>query len=222
MKPILYLDVDGTLFATYDGSVQLRPYVSSFLRWCVERFEVRWLTCWPKHRLDGLFRHLMAGELFKQTHYQQWGHFSDHHLPNPGKTDGIATQDLARPFFWVEDRISPEEFKWLLDRGWGDRYYDISAEGASALVDARMWLERQYGLLTDREESSGAVDAVRNDSSASASIHFNDGEHRDEPVASMHFNDGKHRDVPMHCHCHVYDDDTKFAIDPCDGTFLSK
>ncbi len=136
MKPILYLDVDGVLFAYYDGYSQLRPGVVSFLRWCLGvGLEVHWLTCWPRERLAGLFQHLHAAFVFEQTLYQKWGDGE-----NQWKTSGL---DLSREFFWIEDGISPEEYAWLEHNGCADCYYDIRAYGEKALIGARIWLKKQ-------------------------------------------------------------------------------
>ncbi len=145
MKPILYLDVDGVLFAYYDGCNQLRPGVVSFVLWCLGAgLEVHWLTCWPRGRLRQLFRHLQAQAVFNQTHYAEW---ADAQHPSD-KTGGI---DWGRDFFWIEDGISPEEYATLERNGCAACYYDIRAYGEKALIGARIWLRKQLAAQKETQ-----------------------------------------------------------------------
>jgi hypothetical protein len=54
MKPLLFHDIDGVLYGTYDGVFQLRPGVKPCLEWVSARFEIVWLTTWDEEKIKTL------------------------------------------------------------------------------------------------------------------------------------------------------------------------
>lgn len=115
VKGDIYVDVDGVLFAYYDGNLQLRPYVHSFLRWCCETFEnCYWHTCWGG-RFGDVLKFIYGGDIARKFKDSNWDH-------SKGKMTGI---DPSRPFIWVEDGILDEEMGWLQAHGFEDRYIQV-------------------------------------------------------------------------------------------------
>lgn len=142
-KPILYIDVDGVLFGLYGDpeSFQLRPGVTSFLRWATERFECRWLTAWPQDRMEELMRRIYASQYLTIV-YADW-------RPN-SKTDGIDFS--AAEWFWIEDGINESEEATLQARGCYDRFIYVDARGADELERVRQVLAAKLASL----ETKGA------------------------------------------------------------------
>lgn len=126
-KPRLYIDVDGVLFGFYGEpeEFQLRPGVSSFLRWANENFECRWLTSWFDK----------ANALVRDTYFNlqfpvaRWG---------SNKTEGI---DFATDWYWIDDDNLGDEQRILDARECRDRFILVDAHGADALAVVRRQLE---------------------------------------------------------------------------------
>jgi hypothetical protein len=92
----LYIDVDGVLFMFKKASAErsdtfmnLRPFTTSFLWWCHQRFDCRWLTAWKSNALS------LAGNIYANFACSwpviPWG---------DNKTEGI---DFSEDFIWIDD-----------------------------------------------------------------------------------------------------------------------
>lgn len=128
MRPVLYLDLDDTLIAWPDGrggSPRGARGGGDFVRWALERFEVRWLTTWcPDGRMEaglqGDLARMLAvpAELLADIRGLDWS-------ASRRKLDGIAWMEhvvLRRPFVWLEDEY-----------GFGDRERRfLQAQGLAA------------------------------------------------------------------------------------------
>ena len=99
VKPILFHDIDGVLFGEYAGDFQLRPGVTSWLRWVCEHFDLVWLTSWEIDRVHGLLRSLYLDDVIKSSTHGNWRNYANKEtwlreaLP---KLNG-------RPWFWIDD-----------------------------------------------------------------------------------------------------------------------
>lgn len=167
-RPVLYLDVDDTLIrfprdrskAWYlaHPSGEAAPGAADFLRWALQRFEVRWLTMWcmsgemaPQQvlRLAKLLG-MEPAELapIRGRRFDQGERF--------WKIDGIdwAEHHAGRPWYWVEDDLPPDELRYLDERSLRRHYIHCNvSRDPSALQFAHRQLER---CLAEHAESAHA------------------------------------------------------------------
>lgn len=140
MKKILFVDIDGVLFAEYDGYYQLRPGVSSFFVWAKEHFHCEFLTCWSWSRVQTLLELLYIDRRSLEIGYRLWYNL---------KTDGINPK--ADDFYLLDDRLLPAEIVQLENWGLIDRYLKIEPTGADELVRVRQLLEAKiYNFCKER------------------------------------------------------------------------
>ncbi|HKU51191.1 MAG TPA: hypothetical protein VJQ25_01895 [Nitrospira sp.] len=99
MKPILFHDIDGVLFGEYAGEYQLRPGVSSWLRWICEHFDLVWLTAWERDRVHGLLRSLYLEDVMKSSTYGNWTNYAN---KETWLREAVSKLD-GRPWFWIDD-----------------------------------------------------------------------------------------------------------------------
>lgn len=99
MKPILFHDIDGVLFGEYAGEYQLRPGVSSWLRWACEHFDLVWLTAWERDRVHGLLRSLYLEDVMKSSTYGNWTNYAN---KETWLREAVSKLD-GRPWFWIDD-----------------------------------------------------------------------------------------------------------------------
>lgn len=126
-RPVLYLDLDDTLVSWEGGRPHAAPGGGEFLRWALERFEVRWLTTWCP---DGSMTPELLRDLsrmveipvatLEQITGADW-------QASGCKLDGIAWLEhvvMDRPFFWLEDEkgVGEREITFLAEHGFLDRY----------------------------------------------------------------------------------------------------
>lgn len=151
MRPVLYLDIDDTLLSWASGAPRPVPSSGSFLRWALERFEVRWLTKWCP---GGTMADDLLIDLAKMLGVDREGLGA---IPACAweesgiKADGIAWLEHAvqgRDFAWVENRegLSERDFELLGSVGFSDRYFPCNVtQDESALERTRALLERRFG-----------------------------------------------------------------------------
>lgn len=150
MRPVLYLDIDDTLLSWASGAPKAVASSESFLRWAMERFEVRWLTKWCP---GGTMSDDLLGDLSKMVGVDVAGLGA---IPGCAweesgiKADGIAWLEhaiLGREFVWVENRegLSAQDLDLLHTAGFRDRYYPCNvSEDETALDRTRALLERRF------------------------------------------------------------------------------
>lgn len=136
-KPLLFIDVDGVLFATYEGCFQLRPSVNSFLKWCTEHFECAWLTCWAHEPLKALFGHTYGDRYADKIKYCSWQPY-DHN-----KAKGAIAYAAGRPFLWIEDGVPEDEREILNQHGLLDNYIFVMPDGKNELVQVQQTLNKR-------------------------------------------------------------------------------
>lgn len=157
MRPVLYLDLDDTLIAWpegREGSPRGAPGAGAFLRWALERYEVRWLTTWcPGGRMPGdllgdLARMVdLPREALRGIRGMDWS-------ASGCKLDGVAWVEhvvTGRPFLWIEDDygFGERERRFLEAHGMADRYLHVNVtEDPGALA-------RLHEELRGRSSSSG-------------------------------------------------------------------
>lgn len=138
LRPVVYLDVDDTLFRSHEDSMvwfrnkprtrrlfRPAPHAREFFQWAHANCDLRWLTYWAPYGFmsDGhveYFTFLMdvSADDVLSVGGQQWA-FMDGAAPLPGKCNGIAwaEHDAGRPWVWVEDDLPPDEIAYLRKRG---------------------------------------------------------------------------------------------------------
>lgn len=150
MRPVLYLDIDDTLLSWASGGPEPVPGSGRFVRWAMERFEVRWLTRWCP---SGDMSEDLVGDLSKMLGMDVAGLRSIRGCSweeSGTKVDGIAWLEhavLGRDFAWVENRegLSERDLEVLRLTGYHDRYLPCNVtEDAAALDRIREVLERRF------------------------------------------------------------------------------
>lgn len=151
MKPRLYLDIDGVLYANYGGEWQLRPYIKTLVNWARDHFDIFWVSYnsrkdtvvdiaagigevvhdyWPFH---------LDERGFKINDAPDW-----HPLAcSSGKLQAIHhTGGLDDRWFLVED-TPPEgdQVKILEEKKMMDRWIVVPDTGADVLLDLKIALE---------------------------------------------------------------------------------
>lgn len=151
MRPVLYLDIDDTLLSWTTGSPAAVPGTERFLRWALDRFEVRWLSRWcPGGSMsEELLRDLskMVGIDAERLALVPACMWNEEGI----KADGIAWLEHVaggREFAWVENRdgLADRDFEVLRVAGYDDCYYSCDVtHDPGALDRTRIALERRFG-----------------------------------------------------------------------------
>jgi len=145
-KPVLYIDVDGVLFAHYGDpfAFQLRPGVGSFLTWAIRNFRCRFLTCWSEDQVWKLLHSIYLGGYVPQG--QPGPTFEYANWKPTGQKSGVVKRHET--FFWIEDGVSREDEALLKSWGKWNCYIPVNPSGEDGLAEAKKALERR---LTDRK-----------------------------------------------------------------------
>lgn len=153
-KPILYIDVDDTIYAqcVIGCGMDLRPGIITQLRILAKLFRCRWLTCWGSTTLRDMWRGLFyCTDLNKNILYADWD--LDHPLRKAGYVlDPKHDQD----FYWLEDPLCPEEVKALQEAGKLDRYIPVAETGYDGFAVACQELFRRAGITDNHLKRVGA------------------------------------------------------------------
>ena len=125
MKPVLYLDIDGVLWnVNSEGAFVGANGLEDFLSFVLDKFELRWCTAWAcrgyvaTDSLERLAAHtgvpVKTWKLVKAS--LGWRH---------EKHENIDLDEIraGRKFVWVEDELSPDEYKFLSDNNWLDNFF---------------------------------------------------------------------------------------------------
>lgn len=105
-KPILYLDVVGTLLVEKGSRLQLAAFAKAFVHEAREHFELRFLTTLEEHNALAV-----AKALETEIRYVPFRHAI-------GKAAAI---DFKSEFWWVDDDPSPNDLLRLSDQRCSDR-----------------------------------------------------------------------------------------------------
>ena len=112
MKPILYIDPEGTLLIGGEHpdrflEAVVAPGASSFMAWATKNFSVRWLTDRAPAHTFRLAEHLGL---------------KGHEVPYTSVPDSKAHAiDPRSNFYWVDTHFSPMDIGWLTQHGNLDR-----------------------------------------------------------------------------------------------------
>ena len=98
MRPILYLDVEGTLLLIGAGTVHFRPHLAELfatISALAPRMECRWLTSYSSSQVERIFA--VEGVDITSIRYQPW--------------EGCKASALnhAHPVLWVDDHLSAKD-----------------------------------------------------------------------------------------------------------------
>lgn len=145
MKPILYLDVEGTLLLCGAGRAFFRPGLEELLAFVHSqrgRMECLWLTSYSRQHLERLFA--PGGPSIEGIGYQQWGACK------------AAALSVDAPVLWVDDRITEGDRAALEGlaggagrvsyrpiRRWDGNPADSELQALQLEIEA--WLQRQAG-----------------------------------------------------------------------------
>ncbi len=110
-KPVLYLDVVGTLLLEKGGELTVAPFAKPFVEAVKDHFQVKLLTTLEEHHALRVSRAL--GLVADYLPYR-------HAL---GKASSIRFDEV---FFWVDDDPGPEDLLRLSDERCSDRLIPVN------------------------------------------------------------------------------------------------
>ena len=154
MRPLLYLDIDGTLLrrrADISGlhnAYEIAPDALGFLTWAVEHFECRWLStrCRAGDAEGAIraFRHALGvtrlpdewARVLRVIPAATW---------SGSKIEGI---DLTSPagWFWIDDAPGAADVAVLSDQSVADRLIRINGSDQRALERTQARLSQDHSL----------------------------------------------------------------------------
>lgn len=148
-RPVLYVDLDDTLVSWSTGEPRGAPGADRFVRWALDRFEIRWLTTWaPSGRMDAK----LLGDLCKLigVSTEELRRIRGLSWEGGSKLDGIAWLEhlvLGRRFVWIEDESLPDHaLDFLVRHGFRKCFHhcDVTRE-EGALRRLHRRLEDEWG-----------------------------------------------------------------------------
>lgn len=110
-KPVLYLDIVGTLLMERNGGLDFAPFARTFIEGTKKTFDIRLLTTLEEHRALQITRALdfvAPYVTFRRA---------------LGKTSAIDFKEL---FFWVDDDPLPVDLLRLSDERCSDRLIPVN------------------------------------------------------------------------------------------------
>lgn len=123
-KPILFLDIVGTLLLEKGGEMELAPYAQSFIEGVRETFDVRFLTSLEEHHAMRVAQRLSIDAAFVPFRHAL------------GKSSAIP---FGQPFYWVDDDPSPADLLRLSDERCSDRLIPVNRrEGVTEATLAKL------------------------------------------------------------------------------------
>jgi hypothetical protein len=138
-KPVLYLDVVGTLLLEKGGELVVAPFARAFVDAVKPAFEVRLLTSLEEHHALRVTRAL---EL--EAHYVPFRRAL-------GKASSIRFDEL---FFWVDDDPGPEDLLRLSDERCSERLIPVNRrEGVTEATLRKLMATLKEVEAAQRSES---------------------------------------------------------------------
>jgi hypothetical protein len=111
IKPVLYLDIVGTLLLETGAGMDMAPFASEFVDAVKDTFEIRFLTSLEEHHALRVARHLGI-----EARYVPFRH-------NLGKSSSIRFDEV---FFWVDDDPNPADLLRLSDERCSERLIPVN------------------------------------------------------------------------------------------------
>lgn len=105
-KPILYLDIVGTLLVERGSRLQLAAYAKTFVHEAREHFELRFLTSLEEHNALAVARAVDTDIAY---------------ISFPRAIGKASAIDFKRIFWWVDDDPTPNDLLRLSDERCSDR-----------------------------------------------------------------------------------------------------
>ncbi len=144
-RPVLYLDVEGTLLLVGLQQVYYRPHLQTLLTWVKRHageLDCRWLTSFSRHRVEAILTG--CGASVSMISYQRWAGCK------------AAAIETDKPGFWIDDNCTLRDQGVLEDlyegngkfvfrqvRRWAGRKTD--GELLEVLKEVRTWLAQVQG-----------------------------------------------------------------------------
>ncbi|MAG54760.1 MAG: hypothetical protein CMJ83_00560 [Planctomycetes bacterium] len=133
-KPVLYLDIVGTLLLEKGGEMEMAPFAQQFVDGVRDAFEIRFLTSLEEHQAQRV-----GEKLGIQPAYVPFRHAL-------GKASALRFDEN---FFWVDDDPNPADLLRLSDERCSDRLIPVSRrEGVTEAT-----LRKLFATLDDRRAS---------------------------------------------------------------------
>lgn len=105
-KPILYLDIVGTLLVEGGASLRLAPYARTFVQEAAKQFELRFLTSLEEHNALAVSKSLEVDIPY---------------VPFRRGLGKATSIDFSREFWWIDDNPTPTDLLRLADERRSDR-----------------------------------------------------------------------------------------------------
>jgi len=123
-KPILFLDIVGTLLLERGGEMEIAPYAQSFIDGVRHTFDLRFLTSLEEHHAKRVGARLGIDAEFVPFRHAL------------GKSSAIP---FAVPFYWVDDDPTPADLLRLSDERCSDRLIPVNRrEGVTEATLAKL------------------------------------------------------------------------------------
>ncbi len=110
-RPVLYLDVVGTLLLDRGGRLDLAPFARRFLEQVKDSFELRFLTSLEEHQALAVARALKA---------------SIQYVPFPRALGKASAIDFSEDFYWIDDDPAPADLLKLSDERCSERLIPVN------------------------------------------------------------------------------------------------
>lgn len=131
-KPILYLDIVGTLLLEKGGEMEMAPFAQEFINGVRGAFEIRFLSSLEEHHAMRIAKHLAVDAAYIPFRHAL------------GKTSAIRFDES---FYWVDDDPNPADLLRLSDERCSDRLIPVNRrEGVTESTLAKLlatWAEHR-------------------------------------------------------------------------------
>lgn len=110
-KPVLYLDVVGTLLTEKNGNLEFAAFARPFIEGVKRLFEIRFLTTLEEHQTLRVSKAL---------------EFTATYVPFRHALGKVSAIDFRETFFWVDDDPKPGDLLRLSDERCSDRLIPVN------------------------------------------------------------------------------------------------
>lgn len=135
-RPVLYMDVVGTLLADKGGRMDIAPFAQAFVKDVGARFDVRILSALEEHQVMRVCKSLQL-----KASYVSYRH-------GLGKSSSI---EYSENFFWIEEDPSPADLLRLVDERCSDRLIPVNRREGVTQQTLRKLNDCLAGPAVERE-----------------------------------------------------------------------
>ena len=116
----LYLDIDGVLLGTVDGTPRLANGAGDFIDFVLGKFDCYWLTTHCKGSVEPVWSYLKT--------YSTDDFYRSIQPIKPTRFDVFKTEaiDLSEPFIWIDDSPLSSEIEILDQHGKLNAWYEVN------------------------------------------------------------------------------------------------